>query len=152
MLLLKKTARCCSNQSNQCCSCQSRSFICWVIILGFENGSTRWQNSGQNQQSIQWIQWKDSWNNSVKFVRTALQTYHVYSTLKQHGNDCFHVVLTWNTRGVFVGWQSSWFFCWSSAFTGLQIRWKLETYIDVIIYCQCIVACFFDVTVFSLLC
>ena len=31
------------------------------------------------------------------------QTHHVYSTLKQRGNDGFHVVSTWNTRGVFVG-------------------------------------------------
>ena len=34
---------------------------------------------------------------------TFLQTQHVYSTLKRHGNVRFHVVLTWNTRGVFVG-------------------------------------------------
>ena len=33
----------------------------------------------------------------------SLQTHHVYSTLKRHGNDRFQVVLTWNTRGVFVG-------------------------------------------------
>ena len=32
----------------------------------------------------------------------ALQTLHVYSTLKQRGNELFHVVSTWNTRGVFV--------------------------------------------------
>lgn len=30
-------------------------------------------------------------------------THHVNSTLKRRGNDCFHVVSTWNTRGVFVG-------------------------------------------------
>ena len=30
-----------------------------------------------------------------------LQTHHVYSTLKQRGNDCFHVLLTLNTRGVY---------------------------------------------------
>ena len=33
----------------------------------------------------------------------TLQTHHVYSTLKRRGNDRFHVVSTWNTRGVFVG-------------------------------------------------
>ena len=32
-----------------------------------------------------------------------LQTLHVYSTLKQRGSIRFHVVSTWNTRGVFVG-------------------------------------------------
>ena len=32
-----------------------------------------------------------------------LQTHHVDSTLKQRGNDRFHVVSTWNPRGVFVG-------------------------------------------------
>ena len=31
------------------------------------------------------------------------QTHHVYSTLKRRGNDHFHVVSTWNTRGVVVG-------------------------------------------------
>ena len=34
--------------------------------------------------------------------KTALQTYHVDSTLKQRGNGRFHVVSTWNPRGVFV--------------------------------------------------
>ena len=33
----------------------------------------------------------------------TLQTHHVYSVLKQRGNQRFHVVLTWNTRGMFVG-------------------------------------------------
>ena len=33
----------------------------------------------------------------------ALQTLHVYSTLKRRGNERFHVVSTWNTRRVFVG-------------------------------------------------
>ena len=32
-----------------------------------------------------------------------MQTLHVYSTLKRRGNERFHVVSTWNTRGVFVG-------------------------------------------------
>ena len=33
----------------------------------------------------------------------TLQTDHVDSTLKLLGNYRFHVVLTWNPRGVFVG-------------------------------------------------
>ena len=33
----------------------------------------------------------------------TLQTHHVYSTQKRRRNDRFHVVSTWNTRGVFVG-------------------------------------------------
>ena len=34
---------------------------------------------------------------------SPLQIHHVCSTLKQHGNNRFHVVSTWNTRGVLVG-------------------------------------------------
>ena len=40
----------------------------------------------------------------------TLQILHVYSTLKRRGNVRFHVVSTWNTRGVFVGnyrWSGS---------------------------------------------
>ena len=33
----------------------------------------------------------------------TLQTHHVDSTLKQRGNDRFHVVSTWNPGSVFVG-------------------------------------------------
>ena len=33
----------------------------------------------------------------------TLQTHHVDSTLKRRGNSRFHVVSTWNPRGVFVG-------------------------------------------------
>ena len=33
----------------------------------------------------------------------SLQTHHVYSTLKQRGIGCFHVISTWNACGVFVG-------------------------------------------------
>ena len=32
----------------------------------------------------------------------SLQTHHVYFTLKRRGNNHFHVVPTWNARGVFV--------------------------------------------------
>ena len=32
-----------------------------------------------------------------------LQTHHAYSTLKQRGNDGFHVASTWNIRGMLVG-------------------------------------------------
>ena len=32
----------------------------------------------------------------------TLQTHHVYFTLKRLGNGRFHVVLTWNTRGLLV--------------------------------------------------
>ena len=34
---------------------------------------------------------------------TTLQTHHVCSTLKRRRNDRFHVVSTWNTRGMIVG-------------------------------------------------
>ena len=33
---------------------------------------------------------------------SALQTLHMYSTLKRRGNVRFHVISTWNTRGVVV--------------------------------------------------
>ena len=36
-------------------------------------------------------------------VAVFLQTHHMYSTLKQVGNGRFHVIPTWDTRGVFVG-------------------------------------------------
>ena len=36
---------------------------------------------------------------------TSLQTHSVYYTLKRRGNHRFHVVSTWDTRGVFVGFQ-----------------------------------------------
>ena len=35
-------------------------------------------------------------------LATALQTHHVDSTLKRRGNGRFHVVSTWNRRGVFA--------------------------------------------------
>ena len=34
--------------------------------------------------------------------QVTLQTHHVYSMLKRREKDRFHIVLTWNTRGVFV--------------------------------------------------
>ena len=39
----------------------------------------------------------------AQLIHITLQTHHVDSTLKRHGNDHFHVVSTWNPRGVFVG-------------------------------------------------
>ena len=45
---------------------------------------------------------KDEFNNNRK--EYALQTLHVYSTLKRRRNVRFHFVLTWNTREVFVGY------------------------------------------------
>ena len=36
-------------------------------------------------------------------ILPTLQTHHVYSTLRRRRSDCFHVISTWNTRGVFVG-------------------------------------------------
>ena len=41
--------------------------------------------------------------NCEVIINFLLQTRHVYSTLKQRGNNCFHVVSTWNTFGLFVG-------------------------------------------------
>ena len=38
-------------------------------------------------------------------LANVLQTHHVYSTLKRRGNDRFNIVSTWNTQGVFVGWN-----------------------------------------------
>ena len=39
----------------------------------------------------------------VYIIKNTLQTYHVYSTLKQIENERLHLVSMWNTRGVFVG-------------------------------------------------
>ena len=41
------------------------------------------------------------------YQHCSLQAHHVYSTLKRRRNGCFHVVLTWNTRGVSVGFVLS---------------------------------------------
>ena len=38
-----------------------------------------------------------------------LQTHHAYSTLKRRGNGRFHVVSTWNTRGLFYFSDSNFF-------------------------------------------
>ena len=46
-----------------------------------------------------------SFVESVDFIfynYTTLKTYHLCFTLKQRGNGRFHVVSTWNNRGVFV--------------------------------------------------
>ena len=42
-----------------------------------------------------------------KLMLMTLQTHHMYFTLKRRGNGRFHVDLTWNTRGVFVGEEES---------------------------------------------
>ena len=52
---------------------------------------------GAKEWSVRW-KWV-----SKDFLFLPLQTLHVYSTLKRRGNIRFHVVSTWNTRGVFVG-------------------------------------------------
>ena len=43
------------------------------------------------------------YQNIVTNAGITPQTHHVYSTSKRYGNGHFHVVSTWNTRGVFVG-------------------------------------------------
>ena len=37
------------------------------------------------------------------FVNSTLQSHHMDSTSKRRGNGRFHVVSTWNPRGMFVG-------------------------------------------------
>ena len=46
-------------------------------------------------------------HNTVKplWSWNALQTYHVYFTLKRRGNGLFHVISTWNICGVFLGYK-----------------------------------------------
>ena len=39
----------------------------------------------------------------LEITENALQTHHVYFTLQRRGNNGFQIVLTWNTRGVFIG-------------------------------------------------
>ena len=48
-------------------------------------------------QIVRILYWK-------KRLLVALQIRHVYATFKRRGNNRFHVVSTWNTRGVFVGY------------------------------------------------
>ena len=43
------------------------------------------------------------YQNIVTKAAITLQTHHVYFTLKQRESGRFHVVSTWNTRGMFVG-------------------------------------------------
>ena len=43
---------------------------------------------------------------AMELSATALQIYHVYSTLKRCGNDRFQVVSTWDIRGLPVGWEA----------------------------------------------
>ena len=38
---------------------------------------------------------------------STLKTHYVYSMLKRRRNGRFHIVSTWNTRGVFVGKQQT---------------------------------------------
>ena len=44
-----------------------------------------------------------TYRQTDKLQTITLQTHHVYSMLKGRGNGRFHIVSTWNTRGVFVG-------------------------------------------------
>ena len=46
---------------------------------------------------------ENSFSYTSQMQPCTLQTQHVNSTLKRRGNGRFHVVLTWNPRGVFVG-------------------------------------------------
>ena len=46
------------------------------------------------------------WTKTLMVCSLTLQTYHVDFTLKRCGNGRFHVVSTWNPRGVFVGKDS----------------------------------------------
>ena len=39
---------------------------------------------------------------TIKVQIVTLQTLQLYSTLKRRENERFHVISTWNTRGVFV--------------------------------------------------
>ena len=54
--------------------------------------------------AVEWFQ-----NNCMKLNQDKChllvfpRTYHVCSTSKRYRNARFHVFLTWNTRGVFVG-------------------------------------------------
>ena len=46
-------------------------------------------------------------------IVASLQTFHAYFMLKWRGNERFHVVSTWNARGVFVGLHVNfWIFWW----------------------------------------
>ena len=60
------------------------------------------------------IEISELWEPEMGYIRnrfsettaqsTTLQTHYMDSTLKRRGNDRFHVLSTWNPRGVFVGY------------------------------------------------
>ena len=81
----------------------STTFPCLIIVPVFG------KNSNLLDSSFLRV-WTKNSSYPLKIVRSftnpslkALQTHHVDSTLKRCGNDRFHVVSTWNPRGVFVG-------------------------------------------------
>ena len=77
---------------------------------------TGWRNLHSSLVFRFWISWisqimsinfwsfdkpTDIWRSFPSYQIT-IQTHHVYSTLKRRENDRFHVVSTWQTRGVFL--------------------------------------------------
>ena len=69
----------------------------WLIL---DKSLPQWKYKSQANLANSWFPsyWK------LGAVSISLQTHHVDSTLKRPGNDRFHVVSTWNPRGVFVGY------------------------------------------------
>ena len=55
-------------------------------------------------------------------AESTLQTHHVYSTLKRRGSGRFHVVSTWNTRGMFVGYNSV--YVWEKTGQRTSVFWN----------------------------
>ena len=87
---------------NQKYASDSTSSWNWIIILNSnyylitdrysESETTNLKTEREPSEIERTLQWE-----------LTLETHHVYSTLKRHGNSRFHVILTLNTRGVFVG-------------------------------------------------
>ena len=71
-------------------------------IISFADKKTNTTNQNFHLQGV-------ITTNIMLPLNATLQTLHVYSTLKRRENGRFHVVSTWNTRGVFVGYLIHYF-------------------------------------------
>ena len=94
----------------------SKSYIDWSFleIPDYHNFDVTFYNSQLLNRNFNAFRQPDrnTLAKELKHLNTlffhTLQTLHVDSTLKRRGNGRFHVVSTWNPRGVFVGLRLGW--------------------------------------------
>ena len=70
------------------------------VFIGFKKKKKMEKNFSQ-----EWNFTKLMNTNTLKVLIISLRTHHVDSTLKRCGNDRFHVVSTWNSHDVFIGFK-----------------------------------------------